>query len=94
MSRSEFFSRAAARYPDELDGESVTHQVDLALDALAGEDGSAKRRPVIVSRPPPTTGADWPRASPRSSRRTPPWLACPATCSSRPVPPRCPGTLS
>jgi len=41
MSRSEFFSRAAARYLDELDGESVTRQVDLVVDALAGEDGSA-----------------------------------------------------
>ena len=41
MSRSEFFSRAAARYLDELDSESVTHQVDLAVAALAGEDDSA-----------------------------------------------------
>jgi hypothetical protein len=43
MSRSEFFSRAAARYLDELDAESVTRHVDLAVDALAGEgeDSSA-----------------------------------------------------
>jgi hypothetical protein len=41
MSRSEFFSRAAARYLDELDCESVTRQVDLVVDALAGEDSSA-----------------------------------------------------
>jgi len=30
MSRSEFFARAAARYLDELDAESVTRQIDLA----------------------------------------------------------------
>jgi metal-responsive CopG/Arc/MetJ family transcriptional regulator len=41
MSRSEFFSRAAARYLDELDSESITRQVDLAVTALAGEDDSA-----------------------------------------------------
>jgi metal-responsive CopG/Arc/MetJ family transcriptional regulator len=41
MSRSEFFSRAAARYLDALDSESVTHQIDLAVAALAGEDDSA-----------------------------------------------------
>jgi len=41
MSRSEFFSRAAARYLDELDSKSVTHQVDLAVAALDGSDGSS-----------------------------------------------------
>jgi metal-responsive CopG/Arc/MetJ family transcriptional regulator len=41
MSRSEFFSRAAARYLDELDRDSVTHQIDLAVTALDGTDGSA-----------------------------------------------------
>ena len=41
MSRSEFFSRAAARYLDELDSESVTGQVNLAVDGLAGKDSSA-----------------------------------------------------
>ena len=34
-------SRAAARYLDELDAESVTRQIDLAVAALAGEDDSA-----------------------------------------------------
>lgn len=38
--RSEFFARAAARYLDELDTESVTHQIDEAL-ALAGADASS-----------------------------------------------------
>lgn len=41
MSRSEFLSRAAARYLDDLDAESVTHQIDLAVAALGGKDDSA-----------------------------------------------------
>jgi hypothetical protein len=41
MSRSEFFSRAAARYLDELDSESVTRQIDLALADLGEADDSA-----------------------------------------------------
>lgn len=40
MSRSEFFSRAAARYLDELDAESLTHQIDVALAALDDRDDS------------------------------------------------------
>jgi metal-responsive CopG/Arc/MetJ family transcriptional regulator len=38
MSRSEFFTRAAARYLDELDAESVTRQIDLAVAAIGAED--------------------------------------------------------
>jgi hypothetical protein len=41
MSRSEFFSRAATRYLDELDSESVTHQIDQAVSALGDTDDSA-----------------------------------------------------
>ena len=41
MSRSEFFSRAAARYLDELDAESVTRQIDLAVAAQAEDDSTA-----------------------------------------------------
>jgi hypothetical protein len=41
MSRSEFFTRAATRYLDELDAASVTDQIDHALAALEGDDGSA-----------------------------------------------------
>lgn len=40
MSRSEFFSRAAARYLDELDSDSVTHQIDAAVAALGDFDDS------------------------------------------------------
>jgi metal-responsive CopG/Arc/MetJ family transcriptional regulator len=40
MSRSEFFTRAAARYLEELDAESVTRQIDMAVDALGTADDS------------------------------------------------------
>jgi hypothetical protein len=40
MSRSEFFTRAAARYLDELDAESLTRQIDLAVAAIGEGDGS------------------------------------------------------
>lgn len=40
MSRSEFFARGAARYLDELDAESVTHQIHEAL-GVAGTDTSS-----------------------------------------------------
>lgn len=40
MSRSEFFARAAERYLDELDAESLTHQIDQALQ-IAGTDASS-----------------------------------------------------
>ncbi|MDQ6838684.1 MAG: ribbon-helix-helix domain-containing protein [Actinomycetota bacterium] len=41
MSRSEFFSRAADRYLDELDSESVTRQINLAMTAFGEGDDSA-----------------------------------------------------
>jgi metal-responsive CopG/Arc/MetJ family transcriptional regulator len=40
ISRSEFFSRAARRYLDELTSQSLTEQVNQALEA-AGDDDSA-----------------------------------------------------
>ena len=40
ISRSEFFSRAARRYLDELASRSLTEQVNEALEA-AGDDDSA-----------------------------------------------------
>jgi metal-responsive CopG/Arc/MetJ family transcriptional regulator len=40
MSRSEFFSRAAARYLDELDSTSLTQQIDQAIAALTRSDDS------------------------------------------------------
>lgn len=41
VSRSEFFSRAAARYLDELDRESATLLINVALAGLADADASA-----------------------------------------------------
>lgn len=38
MSRSEFFARAAQRYLDELDAESLTGQIDSALDHIGTHD--------------------------------------------------------
>jgi metal-responsive CopG/Arc/MetJ family transcriptional regulator len=42
MSRSEFFARAAARYLDELDAQSLTPQINQALAALDGSDDTAE----------------------------------------------------
>jgi len=50
MSRSEFFTRAAARYLDELDAESLTHQIDQALDALVEPDDSAGQAVAVGRR--------------------------------------------
>ena len=41
MSRSEFFARAAQHYLDELDAQSLTRQVDDALDRLGAPDNTA-----------------------------------------------------
>jgi len=49
MSRSEFFSRTASRYLDELEAESVTRQIDLAVAALPEQDDCAAD--VVVGRP-------------------------------------------
>jgi metal-responsive CopG/Arc/MetJ family transcriptional regulator len=42
MSRSEFFARAAQRYLDELDAESTTRQIDLALQTWVHLDESSE----------------------------------------------------
>lgn len=59
MSRSEFFSRAAARYLDELDSESVTRQVDLAVAALGEADDSAVDAVDVGHRLLADTADDW-----------------------------------
>lgn len=41
ISRSEFFAVAARRYLDELDGRSVTAQIDQALDGAGPDDSSS-----------------------------------------------------
>jgi metal-responsive CopG/Arc/MetJ family transcriptional regulator len=40
MSRSEFFTRAAQRYLEQLDQESLTGRIDAALDAVCGDDSA------------------------------------------------------
>jgi metal-responsive CopG/Arc/MetJ family transcriptional regulator len=40
MSRSEFFAHAAQHYLDELDADSITHQIDLALDHVGATEAS------------------------------------------------------
>ena len=40
MSRSEFFTRAATRYLDELDAASITDQIDHTLATLDGDDST------------------------------------------------------
>ncbi|WP_426594941.1 ribbon-helix-helix protein, CopG family [Cellulomonas sp. McL0617] len=58
MSRSEFFTRAAARYLDELDAESVTRQIDSAVDAL-GVDDSASDAAAAGRRVLDAEAGDW-----------------------------------
>jgi hypothetical protein len=38
MSRSEFFSRAAQRYLEELEADSLTAQIDRVVERLDGSD--------------------------------------------------------
>lgn len=40
MSRSEFFTKAALRYLDELDVESLTYLIDEVIDAQGQSDDS------------------------------------------------------
>ena len=40
MSRSEFFTKAALRYLDELDVESLTQLIDKVIDAQGQSDDS------------------------------------------------------
>jgi metal-responsive CopG/Arc/MetJ family transcriptional regulator len=41
VSRSEFFTRAARHYLDELDARSLTTRIDAAID-IAGTDASSR----------------------------------------------------
>ena len=41
ISRSEFFSRAARRYLDELASRSLTEQVNAALSVVGDDDSAA-----------------------------------------------------
>jgi len=41
ISRSEFFARAARRYLDELASQSLTQQIDKALETATADDSNA-----------------------------------------------------
>ena len=59
VSRSEFFSRAASRYLDELDAESVTHQINQAVDAQSEPDDSVAAAVAAASRVLADTSEEW-----------------------------------
>lgn len=40
MSRSEFFTRAARHYIDELDARSLTRRIDAAIDLVGADESS------------------------------------------------------
>jgi len=42
MSRSEFFTRAAARWADELEGGELTEAINAALDQIGPHDENAE----------------------------------------------------
>ena len=59
MSRSEFFARAAKRYLDELDAESLTGQIDTALEAIDSPDESQEIAVAVGRRQLSAAGDDW-----------------------------------
>ena len=59
MSRSEFFTRAATHYLDDLDAESVTAQVNEALIMLDGKDYSSRGAVARGRRVLTNEGGDW-----------------------------------
>lgn len=59
MSRSEFFARAAQRYLDELDAESLTTQIDSALEVLDAPDGAQEAAVDVGRRVVSAVDDDW-----------------------------------
>ena len=59
MSRSELFSRAAARYLDELDAESTTCRIDLAVPAFGQRDDSVADAVAAGHRVLASTADEW-----------------------------------
>lgn len=59
ISRSEVFARAAERYLDDLDSDSITDRINTALDAAGGTDQSnrdaAEHARTILQAP----GEEW-----------------------------------
>jgi alanine racemase len=59
MSRSEFFATAARHYLDELDAQSITLQIDSALDRLGTTDQSAADAVAVGHRVLTDTDEEW-----------------------------------
>ena len=59
MSRSEFFARAAERYLDQLDAESLTGQIDTALEAIDSPDESQEAAVAVGRGVVSAVGDDW-----------------------------------
>lgn len=59
MSRSEFFTRAAERYLDELDAHSLTRQLNDALDRLPAPDDTAVDAVAAGRRVLADSGDEW-----------------------------------
>lgn len=59
MSRSEFFTVAAQRYLEQLDGESLTASIDAAVDLAAGDDSAATAVAAGRARLAVAAGDDW-----------------------------------
>jgi hypothetical protein len=57
ISRSEFFTRAARRYLDELASRSLTEQVNDALQAAGGDDSATAA--TAAGRKLLAAGDDW-----------------------------------
>ena len=59
MSRSEFFARAAQRYLEQLDVESLTDQIDSALETLDAPSAAQQDAVAVGRRVVETTDDDW-----------------------------------
>ena len=59
MSRSEFFARAAQRYLDDLDTESLTKQIDSALEVIDGPDETQGAAVTVGRRVVGAVDDDW-----------------------------------
>lgn len=59
MSRSEFFTRAAEHYLDELDAQSLTQQIDSTLAQLGAIDESSLAAVTAGHRTLDAVADDW-----------------------------------
>jgi metal-responsive CopG/Arc/MetJ family transcriptional regulator len=59
ISRSEFFATAARHYLDELDADSLTGQIDAALEHLGSPDDSAQDAVSAGRRALAGTNGEW-----------------------------------